>query len=536
MTPPGKRIAVYDTTLRDGGQARSIAWSVADKLAITERLDEFGVAFIEGGWPNPTNPKDIEYFQQARALDLKNARLVAFGSTMRPGPAAAQDHLLQALLRAETEVVAIFGKSWDLHVDKVLRISLEDNLRIIEQSVRFLKEHGREVVYDAEHYFDGYLANPEHALATIRVAQEAGADWIVLCDTNGGTMPDELERVIQATIPHLKVSWGIHCHNDAGVAVANTLAAVRLGASEVQGTINGYGERTGNADLCQVIPNLELKMGYHCVGKERLTKLTALSRYVDELANLAHDERRPYVGAAAFSHKGGTHIDGVVKEHRSFEHVEPAAVGNTRHLLLSDQAGTRAIVERLQDEFPELKKSDPRTRRILEKVKELEHRGYQFEAAEGSFRLLARKVLGTHRELFTLERFQVMVGKHRDEPPFAEAIVRVRVGEESLLFVAEGDGPVHAMDNALRRALVGIYPELNEIELTDYKVRVLEEEHGTASKVRVLIQSTDHEDVWGTVGASENIIEASWQALVDSLEYGVALRREKAKRRRAEGS
>ncbi len=529
MTPEGQRVAVYDTTLRDGGQARSIAWALGDKLAIAERLDDFGVAFIEGGWPNPTNPKDLEFFQRARELTLKNARLVAFGSTMRLGLSAAEDHLLRALLEAETEVVAIFGKSWDLHVDKVLRVSLDDNLRMIEQSVRHLKSHGREVVFDAEHYFDGHRAKPQYALRTIQVAQEAGADWIVLCDTNGGTMTHQLQQTIADTLPHLRVPWGIHCHNDAGLGVANTLTAVLAGASQVQGTINGYGERTGNADLCQVIANLELHLGYHCVGPERLAKLTSLSRYVDELANIAHDERRPYVGPAAFSHKGGTHIDGIVKERRSFEHVDPAAVGNIRHLLLSDQAGTRAIVERLHDEFPELEKTDPRTRQILERVKELENQGYQFEAAEGSFRLLARKVLGAHTPLFELERFRIMVGKHGDAPPFAEALVRVRVNEESLLFAAEGNGPVNALDNALRKALVGFYPELNDIELTDYKVRVLEEEHGTSSKVRVLIETTDHEDTWGTVGASENIILASWEALVDSLEYGVALRREKAK-------
>ena len=507
--------------MRDGCQARGIALSAQDKLRIARRLDEMGIDYIEGGWPNPTNPRDLEFFERAKDLELKHARLVAFGSTRRAENPPEKDAVLQTLLRAETPAVAIFGKSWDLHVTKVLRVSQKDNLAMIESSVRHLKQAGREVVFDAEHYFDGYKENPKYALESIRAAQEGGADWVVLCDTDGGRLLHEIEEAVQAARGVLQTPFGMHMHNDSGLAVAGTLAGVRAGAGQVQGTVNGYGERCGNANLCTIIPILELKMGCRCIGAEKLKEMTEFSRYVAELANLAHDERQPFVGAAAFSHKAGMHIDGVVKEKRSFEHVPPEAVGNSRDLLISDQAGTRAVTEVLREEFTDLDKSDPRVRELLEAVKKLEHQGYQFEAADGSFKLLARKILEKYTPIIELERFRVLVEKRADGEIDSEAVLKVTVKGQPHYTAATGDGPVNALDNALRKALGEFGEQVAEIALSDYKVRVLDEKSGTAARVRVLIDTSDSEGTWGTVGASENMIEASWQALVDSIEYGL---------------
>jgi len=525
-----KRIASYDTTLRDGCQARGISLSAEDKWRISQRLDEMGIDYIEGGWPNPTNPRDLEFFERARRGALKHSKLTAFGSTRRADNPPEKDPVLETLLRAEAPVVAIFGKSWDLHVQKVLKVSPAENLAMIESSVRHLKEAGREVVFDAEHYFDGYRGNPKYALETLRAAQEGGADWVVLCDTNGGSLLNQVEEGVKAAKEVLSVPFGMHMHNDSGLAVAGTLAGVMAGATQVQGTINGYGERCGNANLCTVIPILELKMGCRCIGEGKLRQIAELSRYVAELANVAHEERQPFVGAAAFSHKAGMHIDGIVKERRSFEHVPPESVGNHRELLVSDQAGTRAVVEMLKDEFPELEKGDPGVRKVLEALKKLEHQGWQFEAADASFKLLARKILKSYNPIIELERFRVLVEKRADGETDCEAVLKVRVNGRPQYTAATGDGPVNALDNALRKALGEFEEELGRIALTDYKVRVLDEKSATAARVRVLIDTKDEEDRWGTVGASENIIEASWQALVDSIEYGLQKAMAKGKR------
>ncbi len=519
-----RQVEVYDTTLRDGCQAERVTFSLEDKLRIAERLDDLGIHYIEGGWPNPTNPKDVEFFQRARKLNLKTAKISAFGSTRRGGGKAAEDEMLRALLEAETEVVAIFGKSWDLHVEQVLRVSLDENLKMIEDSVSYLVARGRTVIYDAEHFYDGFLANKDYALKTIEVAQEAGASCVVLCDTNGGMLPHQIHEITSEARAVLRCPWGIHAHNDSGCAAANTAAAVELGATHVQGTINGYGERCGNANLCTVIPNMMLKQGVAAIPQEKLAQLTALSRFVSELANLPHDHRQPYVGASAFAHKGGAHADGVAKVTRSFEHIEPALVGNVRRFLLSEQAGSSTIVQKLQRLKPSLNKKDPVVRRILGRLKELEHEGYEFEAAEASFELLARKELGEYEEMFTLQEYRIIDHK-RDGGTDVEATIRVRVGDEVMHTVATGVGPVHALDRALRKALQPHYPEIAEIELVDYKVRVLAETEGTETKVRVLITTSDGQTQWGTVGASRDVVEASWEALADSLAYGLLKRR-----------
>ncbi|HIE50118.1 MAG TPA: citramalate synthase, partial [Armatimonadetes bacterium] len=492
------------------------------KLHLTRCLDELGLDYIEGGWPNATNEKDCEFFRRAQALTLRQARLVAFGSTRRKNIAAADDSNLNYLLAAETAVVTIFGKSWDLHVTEVLGTSREENLRMIEDSVAYLKGHGREVIYDAEHFFDGYRARPEYALETLRAAARGGADWIVLCDTNGGTMPWEIEAAIRAAQRTVEVPLGIHAHNDAGLGVANTLVAVRAGVQQVQGTMNGYGERCGNANFCQVIPNLKLKLGYECVGEEQLQQLTALSRLISELANLPPDDRQGYVGASAFAHKGGAHIDGVLKtQGRAFEHVPPEVVGNRRRLLLSEQSGTSTIVAKLENLVPGLDKRDPVVAQLLAEVKEREFEGYQFEGADASFELLAQRLLRQYEPPFNLKAFRVIVERREDGRMYSEATLKMDVHGSECHTVAEGDGPVHALDRALRKALREFYPHLDEIQLTDYKVRVLDSRAGTAARVRVLIESSDRERTWGTCGVSHNIIEASWEALADSFDYGL---------------
>lgn len=513
-------IKLFDTTLRDGNQARGLSFSLEDKLAIARLLDDFGIHYIEGGWPNPTNPLDVEFFRRVAAMEWKHARIACFGSTRRAGQKAADDRGLSYLLEAGCPVVTIFGKSWDLHVDHVLRVPREENLAMIRDTVAHLKGAGREVVYDAEHFFDGWAANPEYALSTLRAAVDGGADWVVLCETNGGmALPWELERIVREVASELPgVRLGIHAHNDTGAAVANSLAAVRGGATQVQGTINGIGERCGNANLVTILANLQLKMGLPVVPD--LSKLKRLSVSVWEIANLSPDIRAPYVGEAAFAHKGGMHIDGVLKVARSFEHIDPAIVGNARELIVSDQSGGSLVTARLASIAPDLEKSDPRVGEILREIKEMESEGWHFEVAEASFHLLAARRLGLFDDPFRVTHYRVT--EEMGEVA-SEATVRVEVGDQTAHTAAFGDGPVGALDAALRKAVTRFFPALQSVRLSDYKVRVLdghdtpERRGGTGSRVRVWVQSTDGERVWNTAGVSENIIEASWIALVDAL-------------------
>ena len=509
-------VQLFDTTLRDGNQARGLSFSLEDKLAIAKLLDGFGIRYIEGGWPNSTNQLDVEFFRRAREVEWKQARIACFGSTRRPGRSAADDAGLAGLLQAGCPVVTIFGKSWDLHVDQVLRVSREENLAMIRDTLAHLKNAGREVVYDAEHFFDGWKANPEYALSTLRAAMEGGADWLVLCETNGGmALSWEVEEIVgrvARAFPGARL--GIHAHNDSGTAVANSLAAVRAGATQVQGTVNGIGERCGNADLVPILANLQLKMGLQVVPD--LSGLRELSRAVWEIANLPPDLRAPYVGDAAFAHKGGMHIDGVVKVARSFEHVDPALVGNERELIVSDQGGGALVAARLSEIAPDLDKKDPRVGEILREVKALESEGWHFEMAEASFHLLAARRLGLFAEPFRVKHYRVT--EEMGEVA-SEATVQVEVGQETAHTAAFGNGPVDALDAALRKAVARFFPELAKVRLTDYKVRVLEGAAGTGARVRVWVESTDGHRTWATAGVSENIIEASWLALVDSLVY-----------------
>ncbi len=513
------KIWIYDTTLRDGTQGEGVNFSLADKLRIAQRLDAFGVDYIEGGWPG-SNPKDAEFFEQVRSLDLKHARVAAFGSTRRADKKVEEDPQIQLLLDAETPVVTIFGKTWDLHVRDVLRTTLDENLRMIEDSVRYLKSHGREVIYDAEHYFDGWKANPDYALETLRVAQEAGADWIVLCDTNGGCLPWEIEEGVRAAQKIVHIPLGIHTHNDSGVAEANSLVAIRLGCTQVQGTINGYGERCGNADLTTVIPNLQIKMGYECVSAEQLAGLRDLSLFVSELANLSPDSHQPFVGYSAFAHKGGAHVNAMVKNEHTYQHVDPALVGNRKRVVVSELSGKDNIaVKRAEFGLDGLDRATER--RILQHIKELESRGFAFESAEGSVELLLRRARDDYRRPFELIDYTATVEHRQGRGVISEATVKVRIGDHVFHTAAEGNGPVNALDIALRKALEQFYPQVKKVQLTDYKVRILDSQAATAAHVRVLIDSTDGKRSWGTVGASTNIIEASWQALADSVEYAL---------------
>lgn len=516
-------LQIYDTTLRDGCQAEHVTFSVEDKLRVAHALDDLGVDFIEGGWPNETNPRDREFFERARDHQWSRARIAAFGSTRRAAMAAEDDSQLQQLVASGAPVITIFGKSWDLHAREILRCSLEDNLAMIEESVAYLKAQGRTVFFDGEHFFDGYKADAAYALETLRAAQRGGADGLIPCDTNGGTLPFALRDIaaaVAAEFPETRL--GIHCHNDAGMADANSLAAVEAGFRQVQGTINGYGERSGNANLCTIIPNLELKMGYAALPEGKLADVTSLSLFVSELANLPHNSRLPYVGRSAFAHKGGMHVNAVMKYPASFEHVPPESVGNERRVLVSDQSGRSTILHKLQVQYPGLNRDDPLIQRMLEVVKERENSGYEYEAAEASLALLAMKMRGELPELFRLHGFRVMVEKHHeDDVPFSEATIRIQINGDRFHTAAEGNGPVNALDKALRKALRPKYPELDLLTLTDYKVRVLEATHGTSTAVRALILTTDGEETWGTVGVHENMIQASWEALVDSIIYGL---------------
>lgn len=512
-------IEIYDTTLRDGAQAEDVSFSVEDKVRIALKLDELGVPFIEGGWPG-ANPKDIEFFQVMKSTPLQHAKIVAFGSTRKAKNTAKADPTLEALLSAETDIVTIFGKSWTLHVTEALETTLAINLELIADSIAYLRSRGRQVFYDAEHFFDGYKTDPAYAMKTIQAAAEAGAERIVLCDTNGGTMPWDIGEIFAKVRQNCSVPMGIHAHNDAEMGVANSLTAVQAGAIQVQGTINGIGERCGNANLCSVMANLELKMERTALGDGRLAHLRTISNYVAEMANLTPNKRQPYVGDTAFAHKGGVHIHAVQKNPLTYEHVNPDVVGNHRRVLISDSSGRSAVFGKMETFGLDLPQDNPKVLELLDSLKTLEYEGYQFEGAEGSFELLVRKAMGTYTPSFELLGCRIIVEKRKtNEDPISEATIMVKVGEVVEHTAAVGDGPVNALDHALRKALEHFYPQLQEMTLLDYKVRVLTGRHGTSSRVRVLIESGDHKEKWGTVGVSENIIEASWQALADSIEY-----------------
>lgn len=526
-----KKIAIYDTTLRDGAQGEGISFSGAGKIRVAKRLDEFGIDYIEGGFA-ASNPKDMEFFHEIKKAGLAHAKVAAFGSTRRAKTPVGEDAGTRALLEADTPVVTIFGKSWRLHVTEVLRTTEDENLRMISDTVRCLKEHGKEVIYDAEHFFDGYKDNAGYAMKCLKAAKEAGADALVPCDTNGGSMTDEVSRITEEVVKAFGGNVGIHVHNDCGLGVANSLAAVRAGANHVQGTMNGYGERTGNANLTSIIPCLVLKMGCECIPGDRLRQLREVSLFVDEMANIRSNRKAPFVGESAFAHKAGMHVDAVRKVTRSFEHIPPEAVGNERRVLVSELSGASNVFLKAVEMGLALSKSSPEVKEILRELERLEKHGYEFEAAEASFKLLVQKVLKKHKSFFDLEGFRVIVEKrHKDEPCISEATVKLTVNGKTEFTVGEGDGPVDALNSALRKALTRFYPRINDVVLTDYRVRILDPEEATAAKTRVLIESSDGSRTWGTVGVSGNIIEASWEALVDSVEYKLFLEEEKGKRK-----
>jgi 2-isopropylmalate synthase len=518
-------VELYDTTLRDGAQSEGISFSVVDKLHIARKLDELGIHYIEGGWPG-SNPKDAEFYERVRELKLKNARLAVFGSTRRRGLKAEDDSNLTMLVKAGANTATIVGKSSDLHVTNVLKTTCEGNLEMLADTVRYLKSHGMEVFLDAEHFFDGYKHNAAYALETLKTAAAAGADCLVLCDTNGGALPDEISRAVKAAAKVTRVPLGIHCHNDGGLAVANSLAAVAAGVTQVQGTINGYGERCGNANLCTIIPALKLKMGVDCVSDEQLALLTEVSHYVSELANLAPDPYSPYVGSSAFSHKAGYHMDGITKWPDAYQHTDPSKVGNRLRTVVSDQSGKDNIITKARELGIDLSKAENKVKGLLEQVKHLESRGFQYDNAEASFELLLHRARPNYVPPFELVDFLVVVESKRrpstrkeTDQMLSEAMVKVKVGGEIIHTAAEGDGPVNALDLALRKALLQFYPSLEKVKLVDYKVRILEESTGTESQVRVLIESSDGDREWRTVGGSTNLIEASWLALADGLEW-----------------
>lgn len=517
-------VELYDTTLRDGTQAENFNLSVDDKIRVSKALDDLGIDFIEGGWPG-ANPLAVDFFNKMKSVKLRHAKLTAFGSTRHFQNPPEKDANLQALVEAGTPAITIFGKSWDVHVYDALRIELEDNLQIIEDSLAFLRPHVEHLIYDAEHFFDGFKHNRDYCLQTIGQAVKGGAETIVLCDTNGGTLPHEIGPIVTQVQDYLKekgatVKLGIHPHNDSECAVANALLGVSLGVEQVQGTMNGYGERCGNGNLTSVMPALVFKMGMQCNVADNIDQLYTTSRLINELANLPHNRYQPYVGESAFAHKGGIHVSAVKRNPLCYEHIEPEKVGNIRRILISDQAGKSNVLHKAKKYGLKLDANDPVVASIISELKELENRGYQYEGAEASFELLMRRALGLQRKFFKLEGFRVMNNKYRmDRAPLCEATVRLFVGGNEAHTAAMGDGPVNALDNAMRRALTRFYPQLEEMELVDYKVRVLSGEHGTGAKVRVLVESRDKDASWGTVGVSFNIIEASWQALVDSINY-----------------
>ena len=529
-----RQIWIYDTTLRDGAQREGLALSIEDKIQIARRLDRLGIPFIEGGWPG-ANPKDVQFFWQLQEEPLTQAELVAFCSTRRPGTKAAEDPMLQPILAAGTQWVTIFGKSWDLHVTEGLKTTLDENLAMIQDTIEYLRANGRRVIYDAEHWFDGYKHNPTYALETLKAAIAAGAEWLVFCDTNGGTLPHEIAEIVEKVaiaisptppLPHSPTPrLGIHTHNDSGTAVANAIAAVLQGARMVQGTINGYGERCGNANLCSLIPNFQTKLDFACISDSQLAQLTETSRFVSEVVNLAPDDHAPFVGLSAFAHKGGIHVSAVERNPLTYEHIQPEQVGNRRRIVISEQAGLSNILAKARSFGIELEKQDPACRQILQRLKELESQGFQFEAAEASFELLMREALNQRPQPFEIRGFQV----HYDAVPgdtlqtTSLATVKLSVGGKDILEAAEGNGPVAALDASLRKALINFYPEIETFYLTDYKVRILDGGAGTSAKTRVLVESSNGSQRWTTVGVSGNILEASYQAVVEGLEYGLLL-------------
>jgi 2-isopropylmalate synthase len=515
-----RKVEIYDTTLRDGTQAEDFNLSLEDKIRCSLKLDELGIHYIEGGWPG-SNPKDVAYFKEIKNYALKNSKVASFGSTHNPRSSAEKDHNLQALLQSQTEVITIFGKSWTVHVRDALRTTHERNVEIIRDSVAYLRSKAWKLFYDAEHFFDGFKADPEYAIATLKSALEGGADCLVLCDTNGGTLTTDVQKIIKRVKKEFpKAELGIHTHNDSELAVANSLAAVELGANHVQGTMNGVGERCGNANLCSIIPAIKLKMKLDCITDEQLTHLREASRYILELANVSPSRYQPYVGRSAFAHKGGIHVAAVERNPQTYEHLNPELVGNRRRVLVSDLSGRSTIRQKAEQYGLKISSKDPVAMQVLEELKELEHQGFQYEAAEGSFELLLNRALGRVKRYFELVGFRILVSKtDENQPSEAEATVMVKVGGKIEHTAATGVGPVHALDTALRKALEKFYPELAHMHLNDYKVRVLPGKEGTAAKVRVLIESVDKDSIWGTVGVSENILEASWLALVDSINF-----------------
>jgi 2-isopropylmalate synthase len=513
-----KRIWIYDTTLRDGKQAENVNLSLGDMIAIAKKLDQFGVDYIECGWP-AANPKDRTFFEEIKKIELQNARVAAFGSTRHAKHRVQDDPNIEALLKADTPVVTIFGKSWDLHVREVFHIPLEENLKLVYESIDYLKSHNKQVFFDAEHFFDGYRCNPEYAMEVLRTAEKAGADAIVLADTNGGMIPSMIREIMKEVVKEIKVHIGIHAHNDSDCAVANSLEAVEAGAVQVQGTMNGIGERCGNANLVSIIPNLILKMGYDCgaITKERLRQLTEVSHYVYEVANISPDNKQPYTGQSAFAHKGGVHVNAVEKNPRTYEHIEPEVVGNRRRILISEQSGKSNILEKARELGLEVKEAFVQP--LLQKVKEMENMGYEFEGADASFELLVKRITGHFVERFEVLSFRVSTFVKTNDYSMVEATVKLRVGEMEELTVGEGDGPVNALDIALKKGLSVFYPVIKAVKLTDYKVRILNPKAGTAAVTRVLVSFQYNGYEWQTVGVSENIIEASWQALVDSMHY-----------------
>ena len=525
-------VLLYDTTLRDGTQGENISFSADEKIKIALRLDDFGIDYIEGGWPG-SNPKDMQFFDLAKRVEFRQARLVAFGSTRKPGIQPDEDDNLKALIASKTPTVAIFGKSWDLHVRQVMNNSSQENLAMIRDTVTFLKNNDLEVVYDAEHFFDGYKNSADYALQTLHAAVEGGADFVVLCDTNGGTLPFEIETITKdvqksinekglATSDPAPCRLGIHAHNDCGLAVANSITAVHTGAVMVQGTINGYGERCGNADLTSVIPIIGLKMNRPFVSEQNLENLKTLSRYVSETANQVPLNTRPFVGKSAFAHKGGIHVSAIMKVPMAYEHMEPALVGNQRRVLVSDLAGKSNVEFKAKELGIELGGNGYNSKKIVSEIKQLEQQGYQFDVAEGSFKILMQKFTDQFEPSFRLESFRVTIEKDKEGPCSSQATVKISVGEKQEITAAEGYGPVSALDNALRKALGRFYPDLDTMRLVDFKVRVIDGGRGTAAKVRVFIESRDQDQIWSTIGVSEDIIEASWQALVDSFQFKLA--------------
>jgi 2-isopropylmalate synthase len=518
MFEMSKKVAIFDSSLRDGAQAEGISFSVEDKLKILALLDDHGIDYIEAGNPG-SNPKDLEFFARAQTVALKHAKLAAFGSTRRRGIKVEDDDNVQSLLLANTPVIVIFGKSWDFHVTDIIRTTLDENLAMIRDTLAFFKARGKEVVYDAEHFFDGYKNNPEYAVKSLQAAVDGGADCLVLCDTNGGTFPTEVAEIVRAMVAKFGVPVGIHAHNDSGMAVANSVIAVESGARHVQGTYIGFGERCGNANLSTIIANLGVKRDYECLPAGEYKHITRTARHIAAISNVALNERDPFVGNCAFAHKGGMHIDGVNKASHSFEHINPELVGGQRRFLMSEVSGRRMILEKIWEVDASITKDDAVTDSIMKRLKEMEHDGYQFEGAESTFELVIRKQLGKYRPFFELEHFKIIGEQPTNGEYGSSAIIKVKVDGTNEITAAEGDGPVHALDSALRKALDKFYPELSNVHLTDYKVRVINGRDATAAKVRVLLQSTDGDSVWTTVGVSTDIIEASWIALVDSIEY-----------------